>query len=69
MSVTAYGVNGMTCGHCASTVSEKLGQLPGVTGVAVELSTGTATVTSDRPLDAAAVRAAVGEAGYEVADR
>ena len=69
MSTSTYTVTGMTCGHCVSAVSEEVGALPGVTGVAVDLPTGAVTVTSDAPLDEAAVAAAVEEAGYELAGR
>jgi copper chaperone len=63
---TTYTVTGMTCGHCVNSVSEEVGQVTGVTGVDVDLKTGAVTVTSDGPLDDAAIRAAVEEAGYEV---
>jgi copper chaperone CopZ len=49
-------------------VGSELGQLPGVQDVQVDLTAGTATVTSDQPLDLQAVRAAVDEAGYELVD-
>jgi copper chaperone len=61
-----YTVTGMTCGHCVSSVREEVGALAGVTDVAVDLATGRLTVTSDAPVDEAAVRAAVDEAGYSV---
>jgi copper ion binding protein len=57
----------MTCAHCVNAVSEELGRLDGVSDVRVDLATGAVTVTSDGPLDAEAVRAAVDEAGYAVA--
>jgi copper ion binding protein len=63
---STYSVKGMTCGHCVNAVSTEVGQLPGVTGVRVDLAGGTVTVTSEQPLDDAAVRAAVDEAGYEL---
>ncbi len=69
MSTATYTVTGMTCGHCVAAVSEEVGGLPGVTDVAVDLATGGLTVTSDAPVDDDAVRAAVEEAGYEVAGR
>ncbi|MFG1674043.1 heavy-metal-associated domain-containing protein [Micromonospora sp. NPDC049282] len=65
---TTYQVNGMTCGHCVNAVSTELTALPGVTDVQVDLATGRVTVTSQGPLDAAAVRAAVDEAGYDLAE-
>jgi len=66
---TTIQVTGMTCGHCVSAVTEELTQLPGVTGVVVDLvagGTSPVTVTSEQPLDDAAVAAAVDEAGYEL---
>ncbi len=69
MTIATYTVTGMTCGHCTSAVTEELTKLPTVTDVAIDLVAGGAssvTVTSTEPLDAAAVREAVDEAGYEV---
>jgi len=66
MQTTTYTVAGMTCGHCVNAVSSEVGQLPGVTGVQVDLPTGNVTVTSEQVLDDDAVRAAVDEAGYEL---
>jgi copper chaperone CopZ len=67
MSTAAYTVVGMTCGHCVTAVTEEVGALPGVTSVDVDLPSGGVTVTSTGPVDEGAVRAAVEEAGYEVA--
>jgi copper ion binding protein len=66
MTTTTYTIKGMTCGHCVSAVSAELGRLPGVNDVQVDLGAGTATVTSDQPLDPKAVREAVDEAGYDL---
>lgn len=66
MTTTTYQVNGMTCGHCVASVTEEVSALAGVTGVDVDLPSGRVEVTSDAPLDDAAVVAAVTEAGYEV---
>lgn len=69
MSVTrTYTVTGMTCAHCVSAVSSELGSLDGVDDVQVDLGAGAVTVTSEAPLDDDTVRAAVDEAGYELAD-
>ena len=67
MSQSTYTVTGMTCGHCVASVTEEITEIDGVTDVAVDLPTGAVTVTSDRPLDQAQVRAAVEEAGYQLA--
>jgi len=61
-----YTVTGMTCSHCVSSVSSEIGQISGVDDVQVDLANGTVTVTSEQPVDDAAVAAAVDEAGYEL---
>jgi copper chaperone CopZ len=61
-----YTVTGMTCGHCARSVTEEITALGGVTDVTVDLPTGAVAVTSEHPLDEAQVRAAVEEAGYDL---
>jgi copper chaperone len=67
MTTAAYTVVGMTCGHCVSAVTEEVTQVPGVTDVDVDLTSGRLTVSSDTPVDDDAVRAAVDEAGYQLA--
>ena len=67
MSISSYTVSGMTCGHCVASVSEEIGELPGVEDVAVVLESGEVTVTSSTPLERSAVEAAVTEAGYALA--
>ncbi|MGO1166683.1 MAG: heavy-metal-associated domain-containing protein [Janibacter sp.] len=68
MSATStYTVTGMTCGHCVSSVTEEVQEIPGVEDVAVELESGVVTITSAEPVDAGAVRSAVEEAGYQLA--
>ena len=64
---TTYTVTGMTCSHCVSSVTEEVQEIPGVEDVAVDLPTGSVTITSAGPLAVDAVRAAVEEAGYKVA--
>ncbi len=62
-------VSGMTCGHCVASVREELADLDGVTAVQVDLvagGTSRVTVSSETPLKASAVDAAVREAGYEL---
>jgi copper chaperone CopZ len=62
-----YTVAGMTCEHCVRAVSTELAKLPGVSTVDVDLATGRVRVASDRQLEPGSVRAAVDEAGYELA--
>jgi len=72
MTSTIYQVTGMTCEHCVRAVTEELTGLPGVSEVRVTLVPGgesAVTVTSDAPLAADAVAAALDEAGaYRLSD-
>jgi copper chaperone len=61
-----YIVPGMTCDHCQKAVSTELGSVAGVAEVDVNLKTKLVTVSGDA-LDDVALRAAIQEAGYEVA--
>ncbi|NNG37542.1 heavy-metal-associated domain-containing protein [Nakamurella aerolata] len=67
MSTSQFTVTGMTCSHCVASVTEEVTAVPGVTGVDVDLATGGLTVTSDAPVDDASIKAAVEEAGYQLA--
>lgn len=66
-TTTVVSVSGMTCGGCANAVRAELSALAGVTDVGIDLSAGTVTIASDTPVDAADIRAAIEEAGYELA--
>jgi copper chaperone len=71
-TTTRYTVSGMTCDHCVAAVIEELSALDGVENVDVDLVAGgrsTVTLSSRRPLPDSAVREAVAEAGYQLADR
>jgi copper chaperone CopZ len=61
---TTFTVTGMTCDHCRRAVTQEISAVDGVESVAVDLASGTVTVTSDRPVDRADIAAAVDEAGY-----
>jgi copper chaperone len=68
---TKLGVTGMTCGHCVSSVTEELNAVDGVETVDVQLHVGgvsTVTVSSSGPLDPAALRVAIDEAGYALVE-
>jgi copper chaperone CopZ len=67
MSEVVYTVTGMTCGNCADAVTSEITVLLGVQTVAVDVESGQVTVTSDTPLPIEDVRAAVTEAGYQLA--
>jgi len=67
MAVSTYTVTGMTCDHCVASVREEIGELSGVREIAVDLPTGLVTVTTDAQVDDADIRAAVEDAGYQLA--
>ena len=62
-----YTVTGMTCGHCVASVTEEVQEISGVSDVRVDLSTGSLRFTSEQPVSDADVKAAVEEAGYQLA--
>jgi copper chaperone CopZ len=59
-------IKGMTCQHCAITVTETLMAVEGVTNVRVDLVAGTATFDEEGPVDTAALSEALEQAGYEM---
>jgi copper chaperone CopZ len=65
-SQLTYSVPGMSCGHCRTAITAEVEKLAGVSSVDVDLDAKRVTVAGER-LDDAAVRAAIDEAGYDVA--
>jgi copper chaperone CopZ len=61
-----YNVPGIHCGHCERAVKDEVAAVRGVASVDVDLEAKLVTVTGE-PLNDAAVRAAIAEAGYEAA--
>jgi len=62
-----YSVTGMSCDHCVAAVNAEVSELPGVSGVDVDLASGLVTVRGS-DIDGQAVRTAVEAAGYGLAD-
>ena len=63
-----YTVDGMTCQHCANSVTGELSGMDSVTDVAVNLATGNVTVESADELSHHLVQMAVAQAGYQLVD-
>ena len=61
-----YRLPGMTCEHCKAAVTEELSAVTGVDSVAVDLDSKLVQIIGET-LEDAALRAAIDEAGYEVA--
>jgi Cu+-exporting ATPase len=63
-------VTGMTCSSCVANVEKIVGELPGVTHVAVSLNTETAQVEYASGITALSdIKKAIASIGYEVADK
>jgi copper chaperone len=62
----SYSVPGVHCDHCKAAIEGEVSPLAGVSDVQVDLEAKTVTITG-AALDDAAIRAAIDEAGYDVA--
>lgn len=65
-STSTYTVVGMTCNGCVNKVTNAVMDVAGVADVDVDVSTGTLDVTGQ--VDDAAIRSAVTNIGYKIAD-
>lgn len=66
MTTLTYDVPAISCGHCKAAIEGEVGQLADVARVEVDIDSRTVTVEGTASDDA--IRAAIDEAGYEVAD-
>lgn len=69
MSATVVHATGLTCNHCAMSVTEELQEIENVNDVNVEVvkdGESTVTIDHDGELDPAQVEAAIQEAGFEL---
>lgn len=65
MNTRTYSVPGISCEHCVNAITGEVEKLGGVTNVHVDVAAKTVTVVGDVSDDA--IRAAIDEAGYDVA--
>jgi Au+-exporting ATPase len=65
-AVISLSIEGMTCASCVGRVERALKAVPGVTNAVVNLATEKASITTNAPVDRAALVKAVADAGYEV---
>ena len=61
-----YSVPGVSCEHCVVAIISEVQKVDGFSGIDVDLGYKQVKVTGHR-LDDAAVRAAIAEAGYDIA--
>jgi len=64
---TDFIITGMTCEHCVASVTEEVQEIPGVTGVQIDLASGGLRVAGEQAVSGADVKSAVEEAGYQLA--
>jgi copper chaperone CopZ len=65
MATVTYSVPGISCDHCKRAIEGEVGAVDGVEAVAVDVAARVVTVTGTAT--DAELRAAIDEAGYEVA--
>jgi copper chaperone len=65
MAMIVYDVPGISCGHCKAAIEAEVAKVEGVQSVDVSVDDRTVTVEGSAP--DARLRAAIDEAGYEVA--
>jgi copper chaperone len=65
MSASTYSVPGISCDHCVNAITAEVSKVAGVSGVTVDVTAKTVTVEGDAV--EAAIRAAIDEAGYDIA--
>jgi copper chaperone len=65
-SELGYSVPGVSCEHCVGAVTGEVEQVEGVESVVVDLESKRVTVKG-RSIDDRAVRAAIDDAGYDIA--
>jgi copper chaperone CopZ len=65
-TTATYTVEGMTCNSCVTKVTNAVSGIEGVSDVDVDVSNGTLEISGH--IDDAAIRAAVAQAGYKIAN-
>ncbi len=68
MTTTVISVPEVHCGHCVSSIEGALGPMDGVEEATVSLEHTNVTVVHDGTVSVDALRAAIEDQGYEVAD-
>ena len=59
-------IEGMSCGHCTSSVEKALRAIPGVKDVTVDLASKTATLNAADGVSDDALKTAVTDTGFDV---
>lgn len=68
MSTVTYSVQGMSCGGCAKHVRTAIeNEIPGLSDIQIDPKSGHVRITSDEPVTAKAIEAAIGKTKYTYA--
>lgn len=68
MEKVTLNVSGMSCGHCVKAVEGSVGELAGVSSVAVNLSEGTVDISFDpATVSLETIKETIDDQGYDVA--
>ncbi len=59
-------IEGMRCGHCTSSVEKALRELPGVTEVSVDLSSGTAVMETAGDIEEKTIKKTIEDLDFTV---
>ena len=59
-------IQGMRCGHCASSVTKALSAIGGITNVQIDLAKGEATYTPTKDVPLETIKKAIAAIGFEV---
>lgn len=65
MTSRTFDIPGISCGHCKAAIEGEVAKVAAVDSVVVDIDARTATVTGGA--DDGAIRAAIDDAGYDVA--
>jgi copper ion binding protein len=65
MTERSYSVPGISCDHCKAAIEREVGRVAGVEHVDVDVAAKRVTVVG---ADDPEIRAAIGEAGYDIAE-
>lgn len=67
MEKVTLKVNGMSCGHCVNSIQGSVGELQGVTSVAVHLETGSVDVEfNPSEVSLSQIKETIDDQGYDV---
>lgn len=67
MQTKTVTIPAISCGHCKKTIESEVGELPGVTGVRVDLAGKRATIEWQPPAEWSAISTLLDEIGYPAA--